>query len=82
MPLAAPFPLLSYLARRGLRFGALSALRGTSGGATMSTPGVAGTQPTESIATSSVLGAPASIMGSGLSRYGAPALRLDRWLHG
>src|SRR5918994_2828415 len=36
---------LTYLPWRGLRFGALSVLRGTSGGETMTTPGAAGTTP-------------------------------------
>jgi hypothetical protein len=51
---------------------ALSTLHGTLGGATMTTPGGPGTQPR--VGQLPVFGAPASIMGSGLS-HSAPALR-------
>jgi hypothetical protein len=54
--------------QRGLRFAPPSALRGTSGGETMTTPGGAGTTHPP------VLGTPASLIGSELPSYGAPAL--------
>jgi hypothetical protein len=70
--LGAPAFILSLAARfaehpsrRGLRFGGLSTLREASGGATMTTPGGAGTTLRQRMpATSFVLGASASIMGS------------------
>src|SRR5215204_6716210 len=69
------------LAALSLPFGAaftcaLSALRGTSGGATMTIPGGDGHNTTpRCVARLLVLGAPASIMGSELSVYLTPALR-------
>jgi hypothetical protein len=71
--LAALF-CLAPVRQRGLSLCAPSALRGTSGGATMTTPGEAGMVCTI-LQLAYVLGAPASIMGSELSVYLAPALR-------
>src|SRR5215212_2563144 len=69
------WPRFSYPPWRGPPLWALEALREICGGATIPTPGGAGTSRKTS---SPVLGAPASIMGSELPRppsYGAPVLR-------
>jgi hypothetical protein len=60
--------------RRGPSLCALCALRGTSGGETMTTP-VGRVHLRETGTTPTVRGAPASIIGSELSVYLAPALR-------
>jgi hypothetical protein len=54
---------------------ALEALRLVAGGETMSTPGAPGTTPRPGVLRLIALGAPASILGSELSVYLAPALR-------
>src|SRR5215213_5405343 len=69
-PLYCPWPrFVDTPPWRGPSHCALCALRRTSGGATMTIPGGAGTTHPP------VLGAPASLIGSELSVYLAPALR-------
>jgi hypothetical protein len=61
--------------QRGLSLCAPSALRGTVGGATMAIPGGAGTTLRTAHCCTHALGSPASLIGSELPRYWAPALR-------
>jgi hypothetical protein len=74
--LARGTPLLSSPALGGpILQRALEALRLVAGGETMSTPGAPGTTPRPGVLRLIALGAPASILGSELSVYLAPALR-------